>query len=215
MVEMHLLSVNVDFRYDPIYGLGVVTSYEQFMQGYLPEADKVTIFDAICKSVEDDPHLYQEDARRLEEIAKTLSIPDLAANLNSIENLPVPQELRDVFSAIAHNPKFKYSRLFAIGLFSLLEKANPEAMQDEKQRNDILKSFSEALHLPEEKLQKDLELYRSNLEKMAQARIVMADVLKAERKKREDRDKQRAAANSSGESNPSPDTPQDTAPSGS
>ncbi|HAX86545.1 MAG TPA: photosystem II biogenesis protein Psp29, partial [Cyanobacteria bacterium UBA11370] len=33
MVEMHLLSVNVDFRYDPIYALGVVTSFNRFMQG--------------------------------------------------------------------------------------------------------------------------------------------------------------------------------------
>jgi photosystem II biogenesis protein Psp29 len=36
LVEMHLLSVNVDFHYDPIYALGVVTSFEKFMEGYRP-----------------------------------------------------------------------------------------------------------------------------------------------------------------------------------
>ncbi|MGE5656123.1 MAG: photosystem II biogenesis protein Psp29, partial [Actinomycetota bacterium] len=39
----------------------------------------------------------------------------------------------------------------------------------------------------EEKVTKDLDLYRSNLEKMAQVRIVMEDALQAERKKREQR----------------------------
>jgi len=44
------------------------------------------------------------------------------------------------------------------------------------------------LHLPEDKVSKDLDLYRSNLEKMAQARIVLQDVIQAERKKREKRE---------------------------
>ncbi len=39
MVEMHLLSVNADFRYDPIYALGVVTTFDRFMLGYRPDTD--------------------------------------------------------------------------------------------------------------------------------------------------------------------------------
>jgi hypothetical protein len=50
--------------------------------------------------------------------------------------------------------------------------------------------------LSEDKLQKDLDLYRSNLEKMTQARIVMEDTLKAERKKREDREKAKTVSSS-------------------
>ena len=30
MVEMHLLSVNVDFSYDSIYALGVVTTFDRY-----------------------------------------------------------------------------------------------------------------------------------------------------------------------------------------
>ena len=37
LVEMHLLSVNADFHYEPIYALGVVNSFDRFMQGYQPE----------------------------------------------------------------------------------------------------------------------------------------------------------------------------------
>jgi hypothetical protein len=89
--------------------------------------------------------------------------------------------------AIAHNPKFKYSRLFAIGLFSLLELADPELVKNESQRVEAFKKISTALNLPEEKLLKDLALYRDNLEKIGQARRVLEDALEAGRKKREQR----------------------------
>ncbi len=67
------------------------------------------------------------------------------------------------------------------------EKADPNLVKDQETRNEALKKVSVALHLPEEKVSKDLDLYRSNLEKMAQARIVLEDVIQAERKKREQR----------------------------
>jgi photosystem II biogenesis protein Psp29 len=116
-------------------------------------------------------------------------------------------DLHTTIAQLSDNPKFKYSRLFAIGLYTLLEQADPELVKDEKQRNEALKEIASALHLPEEKLQKDLELYRSNLEKMAQVQSVMEDAIKAERKKREQRaqDKDRATSPS--------DVPKDEAPS--
>lgn len=40
MVEMHLHSVNADYRYEPLYALGVVTTFDRFMQSYRPESDK-------------------------------------------------------------------------------------------------------------------------------------------------------------------------------
>jgi photosystem II biogenesis protein Psp29 len=194
MVEMHLLAVNSDFRYDPIYALGVVTAFNGFMQGYRPEADINSIFEGLCKALQEDPNRYRHDAERLGTITKGLSDQELVSWLE--QSLPVPDagDLQEAIRAIAHNPQFKYSRLFAIGVYTLLELSNPELTKEESQRTEALKKVCAALNLPEEKFQKDLELYRSNLEKMAQARIVMEDALQAERKKREDREKAKAAA---------------------
>lgn len=188
MVEMHLLSVNVDFGYDPIYALGVVTSFNRFMQGYRPERDKTSIFEALCQSVEDTPQKYQQDAERLEALAKRLSAKDLIAWLSASTPAQGDYDLHaQTVGAIANNPNFKYSRLFAVGLYTLLELSDPELVKDEKQRIEALKQISQALHLPEDKLLKDLELYRSNLEKMAQMQQVIEDALNADRKKREKR----------------------------
>lgn len=195
MVEMHLLSVNVDFRYDPIYALGVVSSFNRFMQGYRPERDRESIFEALCQSVGKEAQQYTQDAERLKAVAGHLSGKELVSWFSSPTPLDVDGDLHTTVALISDNPRFKYSRLFAIGLYTLLEQADSELVTDEKQRNEALKQISSALHLPEDKLQKDLELYRSNLEKMAQAQLVMEDAIIAERKKREQRaqDKNKAA----------------------
>ncbi|MGC8714410.1 MAG: photosystem II biogenesis protein Psp29 [Leptodesmis sp.] len=211
MVEMHLLAVNIDYRYDPIYALGVVTSFDRFMQGYRPEADKPSIFDGLCKALQDDPNLYRQDAERMRAFASQKSAKDLVAWFEQAAATPYGDDLQERIKAIANNPKFKYSRLFAIGLFSLFELADPAAMNNEAQREELLKQVCAVLHLPQDKVQKDLELYRSNLEKMTQAQAVMSDILQAERKKREER----SQANTSTDPAESSDTPKDEAASGS
>lgn len=187
MVEMHLLSVNVNFRYDPVYALGVVSAFNKFMQGYQPERDKAAIFEALCHAVEDNPQKYQQDAQRLNELATRLSAKELISWFGSPTNVDGTGDLPDSIRAIANNPNFKYSRLFAIGLYTILELADADFVKDEKQRTQALKEICDTLHLPEDKLQKDLDLYRSNLEKMNQMRLVIEDTLNAERKKREKR----------------------------
>jgi len=184
---MHLLSVNLDFRYDPIYALGVVTTFDRFMQGYRPEVDKEPIFAAICQAVGDDPQKFKQDAERLKSLAGDRSVEQLIDSLSQPSPSSDLGELSASLVAIINNPKLKYSRLFAVGLLSLLEQANPEVTKDTKQLTQALKQIAAGLHLPEDKLLKDLELYRSNLEKMDQALVIMEDAVKAERKKREQR----------------------------
>lgn len=187
MVEMHLLSVNVDFSYDAIYALGVVTTFDRFMEGYQPATDQESIFQAICQAVEQDPQHYRQDASRLKALAASLPIQDLIAGLSQGSSLNQDANLQNRLEAIKSSTNFKYSRLFGVGLLALLLESDPEFIKDDKQRTETLKAIANGLHLPEDKLIKDLELYSSNLEKMAQALIVMADILSADRKKREQR----------------------------
>lgn len=190
MVEMHLLSVNADFQYDPIYALGVVASFERFMQGYQPEADRESIFTALCQSVESSPHQFRQDADQIKADAANFSVESLTAAATSGS---APEGfLRSTLQAIAHRPRFKYSRLFAIGLYAILEQLDADLVKDEKRLNALIDQLGEPLHLSADKCKKDLELYRGNLDKMAQAQAVMADLLAAERKKKEQRAQERA-----------------------
>jgi photosystem II biogenesis protein Psp29 len=186
IVEMHLLSVNADFRYDPVYGLGVVTAFDRFMQGYRPEQDKVSIFNAICQSLEQDAQKYRQDAEQLRSEAITLSVDDFLSRVKQL-NTENAGGLFGYLRSIAEQPAFKYSRLFAIGLYTLLEIMSPDVVKDETKRNNALTTLADALNISFDKIQKDLELYRSNLDKLAQAQQVMSDILEADRKKKAER----------------------------
>jgi photosystem II biogenesis protein Psp29 len=192
MVEMHLLSVNVDFSVEPIYCLGVVTSFERFMQGYRPERDKESIFVALCQSVGGDAQKYRQEAENLMALAKRIPVEEFISWMGSPTPMDGAENLSASLIAIASNPNFKYSRLFAVGIYTLLEEADEELVKDEQRRNLALKQISDALHLPTEKMQKDLELYRSNLEKITQMLNVLEDALQADRKQREKRTQQKS-----------------------
>jgi len=187
---MHLLTVNVDYVYSPIYALGVVTAYDRFMNGYRPEADQASIFTALCKSVECDGSTLRQDSDRLLASLSGLTWENLTA-IDLTGNLT--GDLQLALATVSNNPKFKYSRLFAIGLYTLLEKIDPEKVKNIEALNGALAKVSETLNLSADKVQKDLELYRSNLEKIVTAQGVMADILAADRKKREQREQEKAA----------------------
>jgi photosystem II biogenesis protein Psp29 len=187
MVEMHLLSTNVDFDYNPVYALGVVSSFERFMASYRPETDKQSIFVALCQSMGGNAEQHKTDAAGVEAFAKSMQEQDIVAWLANPTKDGIGAQLAGTLGSIASNPKFKYSRLFGIGLFTILEQAAPDLLKDEKKREAAILQIGEAMHLPTEKVQKDLDTYRSNLDKLVQMEAVMGDLAEAERKKREKR----------------------------
>jgi photosystem II biogenesis protein Psp29 len=190
LVEMHLLSVNADFSYDPLYALGIVTTFDRFMEGYEPEGDKTSIFTALCRSVQSSPEQYRGDAEAMQAAVTGQSLDDLKAQFENLSEVAHSGGLRGTLGTVATQEKFKYSRPFGIGLYTLIEAvAGEDTLTNKDTFEALLKELTGKLNFPVEKLSKDLELYRSNIEKFAQAQEVMKDMLAAERKKREDRRK--------------------------
>jgi photosystem II biogenesis protein Psp29 len=195
LVEMHLLSVNADFTYDPIYALGVVTTYDRFMDGYQPDSDKGSIFNGLCRAVNSTPEQYRNDAEAIKSTASHLSFDDLKGQFTNLAEAGGGDGLRGILGPVAARDKFKYSRPFGIGLYTLIEAVAPEeTLKDKEAIETLFKDLGEKLHISTDKLLKDVDLYRSNLEKFAQAQEVMKDMLAADRKKREERQKAMEAA---------------------
>lgn len=184
MVEMHLLRVNEDFQEDAIFALGVINTYDKFMDGYTPEQDQGPIFTAVCQALGTDPNHYRHQGDQILQVAQSQSKDDLLAWFTHASQQG-GDDLQSQVHRIAGNTKFKYSRLFGIGLAALLNAADPELLKDSESLAEILKSLAEQLNLPTGKLQRDVEIYCSNLEKMAQTREAMADMVAAERKRKE------------------------------
>ncbi|MFM2303283.1 MAG: hypothetical protein RLZZ135_692 [Cyanobacteriota bacterium] len=194
MVEMHLLSTNIDFNYDLVYALGVVSSFDRFMASYRPESEKQSIFVALTQSMGGNAQKYREDTAGIQEFARSMEGQDIVNWLAHPTADGSGAQLAHTLNAVANNSKFKYSRLFGIGLFTIIEQAAPELLKDEKQREAAIVQIGEAMHLPTDKVKKDLDAYRSNLDKLVQMEAVMADLAEAERKKREKRAEEKAAA---------------------
>ncbi|RMF25983.1 MAG: photosystem II biogenesis protein Psp29, partial [Cyanobacteria bacterium J083] len=187
MVEMHLLSVNKDFKPDPFYYLGVVTAFDRFMQGYQPEVDKQSIFDALCKCIQSSSEQYTQSADTLLTATKDMNLDEAVDWLINPTIKPGTENLFTEIQAISQNPHFKYSRLFAIGIYTLLENIDAEMLKDQSQRDPLIDKIAEGMKLPADKMKKDLELYVSNLQKMEQLLIVIQDAIEADRKQREKR----------------------------
>ncbi len=194
MVEMHLLSVNVEFCYNPIYALGVITSYQKFMEGYQPENHKDLILVSLSKALDMDLQKYQSEAAQILALVKDKSISDILTQVEAKESIRDSNILLDTLTDIAHQERFKYSRLFATGLYTLLIEADVDLIKNQEQRNQILEKFATTLKLPQEKLIKDLDAYRSNLDKMEQILLVLEEALESERKKREKRETEKEVA---------------------
>ena len=185
LVEMHLLSVNADYQYNPIYALGVVTLFRKFMHGYQPADHQDLIFDALCKSTGGDVKKYLEESNIILHEAEMLSISDFKENLTRSNQEEISEKLLwNSYYSIAKYPKFKYSRLLAIGLYSLLEKISSDLVENKEEYSKAIEQIANDLKLSSEKIQKDLEVYCGNLEKMQQLLTAIEDSLEFDRKKR-------------------------------
>ena len=181
MVEMHLLSVNVEFRYNPIFANGVINSYQRFMQGYQPEKERVEIFEALFRALKINSSSYQQDSDEVLSAVKGKSLDDLLVSLESNDSDIFSQSLKE----IGKESRFKYSRLFAIGLYNILTSVEPDLAKNTERREEYLKKFAQQLKLPQDKLVKDIDSYRSNLEKMEQILLVIEETAESDRKNRE------------------------------
>lgn len=182
LVEMHLLRVNDDFKYDAIYALGIVSSYDNFMEGYEPPIERENIFNALALAEEIDPQKLRTDAQNLHLTIKAKSLDGLKDWFKSAATSGNGEFEAQVMSA-ADNASFKYSRLFGIGLFTMLQSADEEASKNEEKVKDYLTQLSELFGFSGEKLIKDIEFYRANLEKVEQAKATIAEIVESDRKR--------------------------------
>ncbi|PZO45849.1 MAG: photosystem II biogenesis protein Psp29 [Phormidesmis priestleyi] len=192
MVETHLLLVNIDFAYDAIYALGVVSVYDRFMMGYQPDADKDSIYLAIIQAVGADPNQYRRDAEEVLAAAKNVpSVEAFKDLLTAAKDSGDGDTLKGNLHKVISNAKFKYSRLFTTGLYNIIEVIDSGVLQDKEKREALLTEIAETLGFNSELLLKDVELYRGNLEKMVQAQEVMKDMVAAEKKKKAKREQEK------------------------
>ncbi|TYQ26894.1 photosystem II biogenesis protein Psp29 [Pseudanabaena sp. UWO310] len=206
LVEIHLLKVNQTFVYDAIFALGFVTTFDRFTAGYKPETDRFAVFHALCAALQFDSDRIRQDAATLSDLA-TRSPNDIKTLLTNLDAGISLEPLSGQLQIISAKENFKYSRLLGVGLYALLEISDPEAIADSAKREELIKLVGETLKFGSDRLLKDVDLYRSNLDKIEQARQMIADMVEAERKKRSQKEAALSTAKTTEASSETPDNP--------
>jgi photosystem II biogenesis protein Psp29 len=183
LVELHLLSRQKGFQIDPLFAVGLVQVFDGFARGYRPPEHKAPLFEALCASSGfDGPQLRRHCTEALaamghhsqEEVREWIQHQGEGA----------PQPVAATLASI-RRPDFHYSRLMAVGLLTLLEQALGDDAMDPLALRQLAHEIGASIGLLRERLDKDLALYATNLEKMSQAVELMEETVAAERRRRE------------------------------
>ena len=183
LVELHLLSRQSSFQADPLFATGLVQVFDGFSRGYRPEQQRLPLFEALCSSSGYDANQLRQQRDQAMEAMGHHSVDEVQQWIERQgEGAPAP-----VAQALAsiRRPDFHYSRLMAVGLLSLLERASGAEAMDPQALRNAAHDLGEAMGLLRDRLDKDLNLYTANLEKLAMAVEMLEETVAAERRRRE------------------------------
>ena len=183
LVELHLLSHQKGFRAEGLFAVGLIQVFESFSKGYRPEEQRQPLFEALCGSSGFSAGDFETERQAMVAAVGQHSLEELSGWLTS-GGAGAPAPIADVLNAVKQ-ADFHYSRLAAVGLLTLLQQAAGADTLEPAALRQSAHEIGEAMGLLKSRLDKDLSLYASNVEKMAQAVELMEETVAADRRRRE------------------------------
>ena len=160
LVELHLLSHQKNFTNNAIFSTGLKAIFNEFTNGYKPNDHIEKLFNAICNCNGFNPSELNSLFNQLITNAKSYT----------------KEESNQIIAKIKSESKEMdyYSRINAIGIYKLVSEL--PYLKDVKadEINNEIKNFSELLGYQYSRVDKDISMYKSNIEKMKQALEIIA-----------------------------------------
>ena len=153
LVELHLLSHQKNFKNDGIFAAGLQELFSKFTNGYKPSEHTTKLFNAICNCNGFNPTEINDSAEQLVNKAKGLT----------------KEELTDFLSKQNNKDSNYYSRINAIGIYKLVSEMQSFKDAKEEDINNEITNISKLLGYQHSRVEKDISMYKSNIEKMKQA----------------------------------------------
>ncbi len=160
LVELHLISHQKNFKKDSIFAAGLIEIFSKFTIGYKPSEHIAKLFDAICNCNGFNPTDINSSSEQLVNKAKSFSKEDLTKFV-----LQIKEDNKD------YN---YYSRINAIGIYKLVSEIPSIKDGKEEDLNSEITNISELLGYQYSRVEKDISMYKSNIEKMKQALEIIA-----------------------------------------
>ena len=160
LVELHLLSHQKNFKEDSIFAIGLKEIFVTFTNGYKPSEHIDKLFEAICNCNGFNPSELNTSSQDL--LSKAASF--------------TKEDLNDFISKIVNDKEEKdyYSRINAIGIYKLISEIPSFKGLEEEDINKEINNISVKLGYQYSRVDKDISMYKSNIEKMKQALEIIA-----------------------------------------
>jgi len=155
LVELHLLSHQKNFNSDSIFATGLIEIFTNFTSGYKPAEHITMLFNAICNCNGFNPIEISSSSELLVKKVKSSTKEDLNQLI-----LTLKKDNKD---------NNYYSRINAIGIYKIVNEIPSSDNLKEDDHNKEVINFSELLGYQYKRVEKDISIYKSNIEKMKQA----------------------------------------------
>ena len=161
LVELHLLSHQKNFKSGPIFATGLKEIFSKFTNGYKPIDHVSELFKAICNCNGFNPSEINTLSEEL---------------INKAKEIKGEQELNEYLTRFKDDNKdySYYSRINAIGIYKLVCELHFNDQNNVDEINNQLNIISNILGYQYSRVDKDISLYKSNIEKMNQALEIIA-----------------------------------------
>ena len=160
LVELHLLSHQKNFKQDSIFATGLKEIFITFTKGYKPSEHIDKLFEAICNCNGFNSATINSSSQELLSNARSFTEEELNSFLTKIVN---DKEENDY-----------YSRINAIGIYKLISEIPLFDGIEEENINKEIEKISASLGYQYSRVEKDISMYKSNIEKMKQALEIIA-----------------------------------------
>ena len=155
LVELHLLSHQKNFKNNSIFSTGLTEIFHKFTNGYKPSEHISKLFNAICNCNGFNPIEINTLSEKLINNAKTFKKEDLNKALMQIKD----QDKDNSY----------YSRINAIGIYKIVSELKFCKDIKTEDFNKVISNTSELLGYQYQRVEKDISMYKTNIEKMRQA----------------------------------------------
>ena len=155
LVELHLLSHQKNFKNNSIFATGLTEIFNKFTNGYKPSDHLSKLFNAICNCNGFNPIEINTLSEQLINNAKKFNKEDLNKALMQIKD--------------KNKDNSYYSRINAIGIYKVVSELQFCKDMKTEDLNKIISNASELLGYQYQRVEKDISMYKTNIEKMRQA----------------------------------------------
>ena len=155
LVELHLLSHQKNFKQNSIFAIGLKEIFNKFTSGYKPTEHINKLYKALCNCNGFNPAEINNLSEELINKLNTMSKESLREYVLNIKNI--------------NKDNNYYSRINAIGIYKLVSELQYCKDFNEDEINKEIKAISNLFDYQESRVEKDISLYKSNIEKMKQA----------------------------------------------